>query len=1159
MKELWQVIGSGGVWLAAALLFAQSPEAVSQPAARPEESPSADSSSQPAPSTPDEATREKLVQHQGLWKLAQAKKNEGQIADAVETALKMLVLERELLGENDAEIVLTLNWISGLQERCEDFAAATRLRTEAVAIATAVHGESHWKSTDARLALQHCELLARLTPEQRRDLTESERLYGLCVQAYREGKFHMALPVAVKIVAAEKSILGEEHRTVSSSLNLLGSLLMQQDNYAEAEPILLQVLAIRKKILGLEHPDTATSLNNLAQLYNSTGAFAKAVPFQQEALEANVKMLGLEHAHTAACLSNLAGLEKALGSYDKAEELNRQALAIRRKVLGDEHPDTALSLLNLGLVLQIKGDLVNAEPLYQQSLEIRKKLLGPEHPETATCLNNLGALYSEMGDFAQAELLLTQALELTRKTLGDEHLDTAVRLNNLASIHQSTHDYGKSIAPLEQALAIQVRILGQSHPRTATTIHNLAFSYQSLGEFAKAEPLMRQAMELHRQALGDEHPETASIVRNCGFLLMRLGKYHEAELLLRQALESHRKVLGNAHATTATSLNKLAILYLLKEDYGQGELLAREAVEILFNHLEATFAGISERQKLLMLEDLRDNLDLWLSLAREVGVSSQQMYARLLAWKGTVFASETGTRSLRQNAAAAELFVKYQETSRQLATLALASPQSAEERIERDRRLEKLTAEKDTQEQQLSRMSAGFESEQQVPKLMPNQLKTTLPDDVALVDFFEYSRLAVGEKPGEFTISKNLLAFIMRKGQPLVGYDFGPVAPIAAAIDRWRSCYGVWTGSAEDDPARQLHETMWQPIAAHCRGAKIVLVSPDGAVAQLPFAALPGERPDQFLLHDFAFATIPVPQLVPRMFAARPVKADADETLPSLLLVGDVNYGGEPGKADDGSRALNSVTRSALIGGFSPLPSAFDEITSISGRFRRRFGQAKIDLLDQDLATEAAFRQHAPQHRWIHVSTHGFFAPPQLNSALNPGESKSPEATLFDRDGVGGVHPGLLSGLAMSGANLKALPGNDDGILTSLEVSALDLSKVDVAVLSACETGLGRVAGGEGLLGLQRAFQVAGAKTVVASLWKVPDRATMLLMQRFYRNLWENRMTKLAAFHEAQIWMLSDPSHRGFDSLEDESKQLESSNTLPPKYWAAFILSGDWR
>lgn len=1156
-----RVIAGSVLLLAAELLLAQTPEASPAPP------PTAQPTEAPAPAATqteqDEATKAKLAQHKELWTQAQSLNEAGQLPEAIDAAMKMLVLERELLGENDAEIVASLNWIANLQEKLEDFAAAKELRTSAVAIATAVNGQSHWKTTDARLALANCELLSSRTADERRDLVECQRLYGLCVQAYREGKTATALPVARKIVETEKSILGEEHSSYTKSLNLLSTLLLEQNNYAEAEPLMLQILAIRKKILGLEHPDTATSLNNLAQLYNSTGAFAKALPFQQESLNANIKMLGPEHDHTAACLSNLAGLYQALGNYDRAEELNRQALAIRLKVFGEEHPDTALSMLNLGRVLQIKGDYIGAEPLYQQSLDIRKKVLGPEHPETANSLNNLGALYSDMGDYAQAELLLTQSLEITRKALGEDHLDMAVRLNNLASVYQSTHEYAKSIPLLEQTIAIQRRILGEAHPRFATGIHNLAYAYQCQGDLAKAEPLMRQAMELHRAALGGEHPETASIIRNCGFLLMRAGKYDEAEPLLNEALEAHRKVLGPEHPTTATSLNKLAMLYLLKQDYGKAEFLAREAVEIQFKHLEATFLGQSERQKLLMLEDLRDNLDLWLSLAREVGLSSQLMYARLLSWKGTVFASETGMRSLRQNAATAQLFAKYQETSRQLATQALVVPQNIEQRAERDHQLERLTAEKDAEEQQLSRMSSRFETEKQLPQLAPNQLKTSLPDDVALIDFFEYNRLAAGEKPGEFEITRNLLAFIMRKGQPLVGYDFGPVAPISAAIDRWRKCYGVWTGAAAEDPARQLHEIMWQPIAAHCRGAKIVLISPDGAVAQLPFAALPGDRPDKFLLHEFAFATIPVPQLVPRMFAARPVPVSGPDADASLLLVGDVNYGGEPGKAGENSRSLGSITRSAALSGFQPLPSAFDEITSISGRFRRRYGNAKIDLLDQDQATEAAFREQAPRHRWIHVSTHGFFAPPQLNSALDRGPSSPAEATLFDRSGVGGIHPGLLSGLAMAGANLKAAPGNDDGILTSLEVSALDLTKVDVAVLSACETGLGRVAGGEGLLGLQRAFQVAGTKTVVASLWKVPDRATMLLMQRFYRNLWESRMTKLAAFHEAQLWMLSDPAHRGFDSLDEESKSnkapAKAPPTLPPKYWAAFILSGDWR
>ena len=125
----------------------------------------------------------------------------------------------------------------------------------------------------------------------------------------------------------------------------------------------------------------------------------------------------------------------------------------------------------------------------------------------------------------------------------------------------------------------------------------------------------------------------------------------------------------------------------------------------------------------------------------------------------------------------------------------------------------------------------------------------------------------------------------------------------------------------------------------------------------------------------------------------------------------------------------------------------------------------------------------------------------------------------------------------------------------ALEVSALDLSQVDTVVLSACETGLGQVAGGEGLLGLQRAFQVAGAKTTVASLWKVPDQATATLMQRFYENLWDKKMGKLEALRQAQIWMLRDNGNRGL-AIPDHPADAQ---TLPPYYWAAFVLSGDWR
>ena len=178
--------------------------------------------------------------------------------------------------------------------------------------------------------------------------------------------------------------------------------------------------------------------------------------------------------------------------------------------------------------------------------------------------------------------------------------------------------------------------------------------------------------------------------------------------------------------------------------------------------------------------------------------------------------------------------------------------------------------------------------------------------------------------------------------------------------------------------------------------------------------------------------------------------------------------------------------------------------------------------------------------------------------ALVPGQS-APRAV---------INPGLLSGLAFAGANMEPVAGKDDGVLTALEVSALDLSKVDTVVLSACETGLGQVAGGEGLLGLQRSFQIAGAKTVVASLWKVPDTATSELMRRFYGNLWDKKMGKLAALREAQIWMMREGVKkpelwRGINLAAPQklpsNNPTDADRGLPPYYWAAFVLSGDWR
>jgi CHAT domain-containing protein len=338
---------------------------------------------------------------------------------------------------------------------------------------------------------------------------------------------------------------------------------------------------------------------------------------------------------------------------------------------------------------------------------------------------------------------------------------------------------------------------------------------------------------------------------------------------------------------------------------------------------------------------------------------------------------------------------------------------------------------------------------------------------------------------------------------------------------------------------------------------------------------LPGQQSGTYLIEERAIAVIPVPQALPELIA----KGDGDarhpgalskgarETNPeSLLLVGDVDYGGDPGVMLASDRGGRAVRDGQMV--WDPLPGTRTEISTIRDSFERRFTEGKVQQLHEQQATVAAVRSAVPNYRYLHFATHGFFADPSVRSLLVPTEK--PELSLF-RDElhrpVSGEHPGLLSGIVLTGANRPPAEGKDDGILTALEVGELDLHGVELVTLSACETGLGATAGGEGLLGLQRAFQTAGARTTVATLWMVRDDAAQRLMTQMYENIWTKRMSKLEALRQAQLSILHngfqiagerpDQSTRGGVKLLDPP--VNEQRRLPPYYWAAFVLSGDWR
>ncbi len=354
-----------------------------------------------------------------------------------------------------------------------------------------------------------------------------------------------------------------------------------------------------------------------------------------------------------------------------------------------------------------------------------------------------------------------------------------------------------------------------------------------------------------------------------------------------------------------------------------------------------------------------------------------------------------------------------------------------------------------------------------------------------------------------------------------------------------------------------------------------------------------------------------MPQLLPELIE-NPITNDVPL---DLLAMGDIDYNTAPDLMNTGTqlprstvgslklahRGGNTLNKSILgESNWPQLSGTGSEIDFIVSLFAKQQSSKNRSMrqLRTSQASETAFRELAPHSRFIHVATHGFFADPSKKSALSSEMAKTVEQMNISGDlnqqVLRGFNPGQLSGLVFAGANLNRnsidansasnSAENDDGILTADEIAFLSLRNCELAVLSACETNVGEVAGGEGILGLQRSFQIAGARSVVSSLWKVDDLGTRLLMERFYTNMLVQRMSKLDALREAQIWMLRNPkeleslgmsdvrlergtvgpiSEKSLKAAQDRQKtkdgNLEKSGLTSPRFWAAFQLSGDWR
>ncbi len=643
-----------------------------------------------------------------------------------------------------------------------------------------------------------------------------------------------------------------------------------------------------------------------------------------------------------------------------------------------------------------------------------------------------------------------------------------------------------------------------------------------------------------------------------------MGDSARVEPLLVEAKTIHEKALGKEHPLYATSLNNLAGLYYAMGDYARAEPLYRQAIDATLNHLEKTAYVQSEQQQMLMNQSVRQRLDNYLQCCLDGDLDPKEAIARLVAWKGSILMRQRGLRLAASDPSISDQFRQLQSVASQISAATRAVP-AAEKLAVWRKRLDLLTEQKQALESELMRRSAAFRGA--VKNISFDEVRASVPEEAVLIDYLEYN----GSE------GRALLASVIRRGGEPVMLDLGSAEKAGEAIDTWRESFGMLPKAKQ--AGQELRRQLWEPLLEHIAGAELILVSTDGVLGRFPIAALPGSKPDSYLLEDHRLALIPVPQLLPALVSEQPAgRLDRE-----MLLMGEVDYdarleadGDSDETTDQPKRrrppSQRTVSDRSIRGGvhFDALPETGNEVRFIAELYENLFQLDEDDVVDlrKSKASETAFREFAPQCMYVHLATHGFFAAGETKSALSAesiAQAGKADRGMFGerREAIRGHNPGQLSGIAFAGANhppnVDDLSGSpaDDGIMTADEIAFLPLGGVRLVVLSACDTGLGEVAGGEGLLGIQRGFQVAGTQTTIASLWKVNDAATRRLMQEFYTNYLGKEMSVLDALRETQLWALNHPGDvpRGVTRADVDT----TPKRLPPKYWAPFVLSGDWR
>jgi CHAT domain-containing protein/tetratricopeptide (TPR) repeat protein len=935
-------------------------------------------------------------------------------------------------------------------------------------------------------------------------------------------------------------------RDLAAAMSNKAFLVESRGDFPGAREWYQRAFETMRSALGPDHRDTVMAEKDLGMAWNDLGEYQKARTLVEEALSIRSKA-DPSHVDVAILRHNLGAIEWQMGDYAAARDAFTAAADGLTRAFGPDHPHVASALEGLAVVQTNLGDHAEALTTYRRVLAIRRRVLPSGHPLIAQTYVNLGDALMSLGDNRAALEALNRGLSIEEKSLGADHPQLLAALTNLAVLLDRLGDHSGARRTLRRGIAIREKANGANDADLIIPLTQLANLLADDGRWEEARAVYRRAHTLGERTRGADHPYVATVEIDEGLRLAAHGDVMEASALITRARDARLKALGREHPDAAAAIDAHARLAAVQRSPRDAIREALEAEHIARRHFQSVAAVLPESQALLFAEARTRSQDLAIFTALRQSGADAQTIAQLwdavirsralvlqeVSWRRRFFATpEPGRRDALDAAANARA---------RLAQLVLRGP-SADRPASYPQELAHAREENDRAEERLAAESARYGRDRISREIGFDAIRGSLPGGAALVSYVRY-------ETGIFTSSARghhfaYAAFVLPPGglNPVLT-SLGDAVMIDGLVEDWRRRIRAEANAPPMGAARReiayreaaatLRRRLWDPVARHVGNASRILIVPDSTLHLLDFATLPAAKGGYLAeagptLH---YAT-----------AERDLVADRIPSGSGLFAVGAPAYDSAPARPASNAAAARRRSDCVLDGNgrFAALPESGREIEAIARLWRDTDG--RVQLLSGRSASESAVRLDAPGHRVIHLATHGFVMGEGCAQARGTVAARSSTARTL------ALNPLLGAGLVLTGASSPSRDTRDaadDGILTAEEIGGLNLHGVEWAVLSACDSGTGGTRAGEGIFGLRRAFQMAGVRSVIVSLWPVDDRMAREWMERLYAARLQRHRSTDEAIAEANRTLLAE-----------RRRQQRSTH---PVYWSGFVAAGDWR